>query len=101
MILGTDTSDRYDRLFIHGTKGYIRSDVEYNQEGSIAMKITVKNEAGERITRTESVFAGSNYALELGQMNKCIAEGATPLISEEFSIRNMQLLDRILEEVNK
>lgn len=101
MILGTDTSDRYDRLFIHGTKGYIRSDVEYNQEGSIAMKITVKNEKGERITRTESVFAGSNYTLELEQMNECIAGNATPLVSEEFSIRNMQLLDTILEEVRK
>ncbi|MCR5768330.1 MAG: Gfo/Idh/MocA family oxidoreductase [Lachnospiraceae bacterium] len=101
MILGTDTSDRYDRLFIHGTKGYIRSDVEYNQEGSIAMKITVKNEEAERITRTESIFAGSNYALELEQMNECIGGNATPLVSEEFSIRNMQLLDTILEEVRK
>ena len=58
-------------------------------------------EKGERITRTESVFAGSNYALELEQMNECIAGNATPLVSEEFSIRNMQLLDTILEEVRK
>ena len=31
MALGVDTSDRYDRLFIHGSKGHIRSDVEYSR----------------------------------------------------------------------
>lgn len=97
MNLGTDTCDRYDRLFIHGSNGYIRSDVEYNEEGTLSFDVTVKTEHGERITRTETVTAGSNYALELEQMNACIRGKAQPHITKEFSIKNMRLLDRILD----
>lgn len=98
MILGTDTCDRYDRLFIHGTKGYIRSDTEYNGVGELALTVTVKNEDGERRSRTEKVFACSNYRLEIEQMNECIAGKARPHVTEEFSLKNMRLLDRILAE---
>ena len=97
MNLGTDTCDRYDRLFIHGTNGYIRSDVEYNEEGKLSFDITVKTEQGERMTRTETVTAGSNYSMELEQMNACIRGKAKPHITEEFSVKNMRLLDRILD----
>ncbi|MCR5123136.1 MAG: Gfo/Idh/MocA family oxidoreductase [Ruminococcus sp.] len=97
MILGADTCDRYDRMFIHGSKGYIRSDTEYNGEGELSLTVTVKNEKGERISRTETVTAGSNYALELENMNECITNGAKPHISEEFSEKNMRLLDSILD----
>ena len=97
MVLGTDTCDRYDRLFIHGAKGYIRSDTEYNGEGELSLTVTVKNEKGERLTRTETVTSGSNYALELENMNECITNGAAPHIGEGFSLRNMQLLDSILD----
>ena len=99
MILGTDTCDRYDRLFIHGEKGWIRSDTEYNGAGTLSFDVTVKNENGERITRTETVTAGSNYALEIEQMNACIRGNAKPHIAEDFSLRNMRLLDRILDAV--
>ena len=33
MMLGVNTNSRYDRLFIHGDRGVIRSEVEYNQQG--------------------------------------------------------------------
>ena len=99
MILGTDTSDRYDRLFIHGSKGYIRSDAEYNGAGELALTVTVKNEHGDRISRTEKVTADSNYTLEIGHMNECILGNAVPHISEEFSVKNMRLIDRILDAV--
>ncbi len=99
MMLGTDSNDRYDRLFIHGSKGYIRSDVEYNQEGELEYKVTVKNDKNERITHTEKVNSDSNYRLEIEQLNRCIREGETPHITEEFSIKNMRLLDRILDIV--
>lgn len=99
MILGTDTSDRYDRLFIHGSKGYIRSDVEYNGEGELSFEVTVKDSNGERVTRTETVDAGSNYSMEMEQMNECIKGKAAPYITEEFSIRNMRILDSILDAV--
>ncbi len=97
MILGTDSNDRYDRLFIHGTEGYIRSDAEYNGEGTLSFDVTVKNAQGKRITRTETVAADSNYCLEIEQMNACIRNGEQPHITEEFSRRNMRLLDRILD----
>lgn len=96
MILGTDTCDRYDRLFIHGTKGNIRSAYEYNGEGTLSLDITVKNDRGERFTRTETVTAGSNYALETAQMCASIRGIEKPHITEDFSLRNMRLLDRIL-----
>ncbi len=99
MALGIDTSDRYDRLFIHGSKGYIRSDVEYNQEGELEFAVTVKNDAGERIRSIRSVSADSNYTLELEQMNSCIRGESQPHISREFSLKNMRLLDRILDAV--
>ena len=99
MILGTDTYDRYDRLFIHGSKGYIRSDVEYNGEGELSFTVTVKGEDGSRNSRTEKVSAGSNYALEFRQMNECIRGKAAPHITEGFSVRNMRLLDSILDAV--
>ena len=99
LILVTDTCDRYDRLFIHGEKGWIRSDTEYNGAGTLSFDVTVKNENGERITRTETVTAGSNYALEIEQMNACIRGNAKPHIAEDFSLRNMRLLDRMLDAV--
>ena len=97
MVLGTDTCDRYDRLFIHGSNGYIRSDAEYNGSGVLSLTVTVKKENGERITRTEAVKAGSNYAMELENMNECIRNGTEPHITEDFSLNNMQLLDSILD----
>lgn len=39
MILGENTNARYDRLYIHGSKGSIRSDVEYNQQGEVSYKV--------------------------------------------------------------
>ena len=97
MILGKDTCDRYDRLFIHGTKGYIRSDAEYNGEGTLSFDVTVRNAQGERITRTETLSAASNYCLEAEQMNACIRCGEMPHITEAFSLKNMRLLDRLLD----
>lgn len=99
MILGTDTNDRYDRLFIHGSKGYIRSDVEYNGEGELSFEVTVKDSNYERVTRTETVATGSNYSMEMEQMNECIKGKASPYITEEFSVKNMRILENILDAV--
>ena len=99
MMLGVDTNDRYDRLFVHGSKGYIRSNVEYNQEGDLEFEITFKDGKDERILHKAKVNSESNYCLEIEQLNDCILNGATPHISEEFSIKNMRLLDKILDMV--
>ena len=97
MMLGTDTSDRYDRLFIHGSKGYIRSDVEYNEEGELEFTVTAKNENGERIESKRQVHAASNYSLEIERFSKAVRGEEDILITEDFSIRNMHLLDKILD----
>ena len=94
MALGANTNGRYDRLYIHGTKGSIISAVEYNQEGKLSYTISAE---GKSIIRT--IDAPQNYALELDQLNACILNGDSPHITEEFSLKNMRLIDRVLKEI--
>ncbi len=97
MALGIDTSDRYDRLFLHGSRGYLRADVEYNQEGELTYSVTVKKADGERVTEKRTVTSASNYTLEIDQMCRAIRGEEQPHITEEFSLKNMRLLDRLLD----
>lgn len=94
MNLGTNTNSRFDRLYVHGSKGSIRSEVEYNQAGELCYHIFTREGVTER-----KVFAPQNYALEIEQLGRCIAEGEKPLVSEEFSVRNAELIDRVLCEI--
>ena len=94
MNLGVGTNSRFDRLYIHGSKGSIRSDVEYNQEGTLRYEI--RNAEG-RIER--EVFVPQNYALEIEQLNRCILFGEMPHISEAFSVANAEVIDRVLREI--
>ncbi len=94
MNLGVGTNSRFDRLYIHGSKGTIRSDVEYNQEGTLHYEIRT---ADGRIER--EVFVPQNYSLELEQLNRCILEGEKPHISEAFSVKNAVLIDRVLRGI--
>ena len=94
MALGANTNGRYDRLYIHGTKGSIISAVEYNQEGKLSYTISAE---GKSIIR--NIDAPQNYALELDQLNACILNGDSPHITEEFSLKNMQLIDSVLKEI--
>ncbi|MBR6144153.1 MAG: Gfo/Idh/MocA family oxidoreductase [Treponema sp.] len=94
MALGANTNGRYDRLYIHGTKGSIISAVEYNQEGKLSYTISAE---GKSIIR--NIDAPQNYALELDQLNDCILNGDSPHITEEFSLKNMRLIDRVLKEI--
>ena len=94
MNLGVGSNSRFDRLYIHGSKGSIRSDVEYNQEGML--RYTVRTREG--VTERE-VFVPQNYALEVAQLGRCILDGETPHISEEFSVKNAEVIDRVLAEI--
>ena len=94
MIFDPGKNGRKDMLYIHGSKGIISSDVEYNQEGDL--KYIIISE-GKRIDRT--VHSEQNYALEIEQLGRCIETGETPHITEEFSIRNAGLLDTILSKI--
>ncbi len=94
MILGVDGFGRYDRLYIHGTKGSIRSEVEYNEEGELKYRITTGDVQIERC-----VYVEQNYKLEVEQLGRCILGDERPHITPEFSIQNAILLDMLLESI--
>ena len=94
MVLGVKTDSRYDRLYIHGSKGSIRSDVEYNQDGDVSYRIFTADETIER-----KVSIPQNYSLEIAQMCRCVNGDETPHVTPEFSIKNAELMDKIFMEI--
>ena len=98
MILGQNTNSRFDRLYIHGTKGNIRSEVEYNQEGEVSYRI-VENAWSDKKVVERRISVPHNYALELEQLNQCILGKARPHITPEFSIKNAELMDKVFKEI--
>lgn len=95
MILGEDSNARYDRLFIHGTLGDIKSEVEYNQSGDVSYRIILDGKIIERKRKVPQ-----NYSLEVTQFGNCILNGEKPFVSEEFSIKNAELLDKLLASID-
>lgn len=93
MILGQNTNARFDRLYIHGTKGCIKSDVEFNQSGKVSYKIFTDKGVKER-----KIKVPQNYSLEVEQLGKCILSGDSPFITSDFSIKNSKLIDMIMKE---
>lgn len=94
MVLGIDSNARYDRLFIHGTKGDIRSEAEYNGDGELSYRIIIDGKVTEK-----KIMVPQNYSLEVTQLGKCIKDGETPYISRDFSLRNAALLDTLLASI--
>lgn len=94
MLLSTDKDYRIDRLIIHGTKGCIKSDVQFNQSGELQYRVWV-----EGVETMKTVPTPHNYALESDQLSRCILGLEKPYITEEFSVVNAKVIDRILEEI--
>ncbi len=94
MILGENTNSRFDRLYIHGSKGSIRSEVEYNQEGNVSYLVYTNDGCVER-----KVKVPHNYKLEIEQLGRCITSGEKPHITPEFSLKNARLIDTVLKEI--
>lgn len=94
MILGEDTDFRFDRLYIHGNKGCVKSEVQYNQEGEAAYRIYTPDGLIEK-----KVSVRNNYALEVEQFGRCILKGEKPHITSAFSIKNAELMDKVLTEI--
>lgn len=94
MVLGQNTNSRYDRLFVHGTKGSIRSDVEYNQQGEVSYRIYNADGVTER-----KVFVPQNYSLEIDQLSRCILFGEKPKVTAAFSVKNAELIDSVLKDI--
>ena len=94
MILGKDSGSRFDKLYIHGTKGAIRSDVEFNQSGELSYKIYLDKEIIER-----KISVPQNYSLEIAQLNSCILNGEPQHITPDFSIKNAELMDEVFRKI--
>ncbi len=94
MLLSTNKDYRIDRLILHGTKGCIRSEVEFNQAGQLQYKVWVE---GKETVKT--VSTPHNYRLEAEQLGRCIRLGEKPHITEEFSVANSKILEAILNQI--
>ena len=92
MVLATDQDRRIDCLRIHGTKGDIRTDAQFNQCGELSYTLTVGEES---VVKT--VTTPQNYSLEVAQLGRCITDGEKPHVSREFSMKNALLMEKILQ----
>lgn len=95
MVLGKDSNARFDRLYVHGTKGDIHSMVPYNASGNLSYNIISE---GRPITRM--INTPSNYALEVTSLGESILTGKPQFITPEFSIKNAELIDKLLKCIN-
>ena len=98
MVLDTETPERFDRIDnfrIHGTKGSIRSEVQFNQCGKLSYVVSVGGKEEVKVVDTPQ-----NYCLEVEQFGRCIAEGEELHVSQEFTLKNARLMDRILETIH-
>lgn len=91
MVLATEKHHRIDRLEIHGTKGCIKSSVQFNQQGLLSYTVWVD---GTETVKT--INTPHNYRLEVEQLGRCILNGETPHVTKEFSVRNSRVLESIL-----
>lgn len=86
---------RSDRMVIHGDKASLWADIVFNQEGICTFDIN-SDEACEHFEYDVKI----NYALEVEQLGRCIAEGEKPHVSEEFSLTVCDIIDKVLEKIN-
>lgn len=94
MCLKTEGDQRIDRFQIHGTKGYLKSETRFNQAGQLAYTICVDGKEEVKVVDTPH-----NYRLEVEQLGRCILNGETTHVSNEFTLKNARLMDRILAEI--
>ena len=97
MILQTETPERFDRIDsfrIHGSKGSLKAEVQFNQAGNLEYCINVNGKEEVKIVDTPQ-----NYKLEVEQMGRCILNGEVPYVSNEFTLTNARVMDRILKEI--
>ena len=98
MVLSKEIEEKFDRIDnfrIHGTKGSIRSDVQFNQCGKLAYVVSVGNKEVVKV-----IDIPQNYRLEVEQFGRCIRDGEKLHVSHEFTLKNARLMDRILKEIN-
>ena len=94
MVLPTEMDRRLDRLQIHGTKGVLRTDAEFNQAGRLSYQLITDD-----CTVTRFVDVPQNYSLEVEQLGRCIGLGERPHVGADFTLANARTLDRVLEAI--
>ena len=97
MVLQKEVDGRFDRIDnfrIHGTRGFIKSEVQFNQAGKLEYVINVEGKEEVKVVDTPQ-----NYKLEVEQLGRCILEGEKPHVSNEFTLMNARVLDWILKEI--
>jgi len=94
MLLATEQDKRIDRFQIHGTKGCIRSEAQFNQAGDLEYILNV-----DGVDQKKTVSCPQNYRLEVEQLGRCITDGEDIHVSHEFTLRNARTLARILEQI--
>ena len=97
MVLDTETPERFDRIDnfrIHGTKGSIRSEVQFNQCGELSYVLSVGGKEEVKVVDTPQ-----NYCLEVEQFGRCIMDGEKLHVSHEFTLKNARLMDQILKTI--
>jgi len=99
MVLETEMSKRMDRLYIHGSKGCIKSDVEFNQEGKLSYTVYINNPDGSVKSEVHKVKANQNYRLEVEQFSRAVRGDETIHVTEDFSVKNARILDGVLKEI--
>ncbi len=94
-VCGMCAGQRADRFFVYGTKGRIEAFIPYNADGRQSYTIVHKDE-----TKTVQAEVTNNYQLELEQFGRCIQDKETPWVSEDFSIRVSEVLEKVLDEID-
>ncbi len=95
MTLATEQNWHIDRFEIQGTKGSIKGlDFAFNGDGVLRYLLTA-----DGVTTEKAVEVPQNYRLETEQLGRCILNGETPAVTEEFSLMNARTIDRILQAI--
>ena len=96
MTLATNQDRRLDCLEIDGTKGSI-TGTKFSFNGDGELSYMIRTAEGQEEVKTVEV--PQNYRLEVEQFGRCIDENEIPAVTEEFSLKNARLVERILEEI--
>lgn len=89
MCLGGE-SNRIGRFTICGSKGMIISTVMFNAEGELEYTVVADGK-----TEVKTVSTPDNYGLEIEQFGHCITDGETPYVSNEFTVMNAKVVEKI------
>lgn len=95
MVLATEQDKRVDHLEIHGTKGYIKSDIAFNQAGELCYEVCI-----DGVVTKRTAPAKQNYSLEVEQLGKCITEGEKTWVNSAFTMGVSRTLTKVLESIS-